>query len=254
MHPVRDRGQPVRTVIAGVHRGDHRKQHLRGADVAGGLVAADVLLAGLQRQPEGRRAVGVYGHADQPARQLPGMLGVHREVARMRAAETHWHTETLGAAERDVGTDVAGRGDQRQRKQVGAHRDQCAALVCLIDQSTPVIDASAGAGKLRDDPEEVAVGQAGAEVGGDDLDAKRFGTGGEHGRGLAVHVGVDYQPVRAPFPRTARCISVIASAAAVPSSSIEALATSSPVRSATIVWKFSSASSRPWLISGWYGV
>ena len=28
----------------------------------------------------------------------------------------------------------------------------------------------------------------------------------------------------------------------------------SPVRSVTMVWKFSSASSRPWLISGWYGV
>ena len=27
-----------------------------------------------------------------------------------------------------------------------------------------------------------------------------------------------------------------------------------PVRSATIVWKLSSASSRPWEISGWYGV
>ena len=27
-----------------------------------------------------------------------------------------------------------------------------------------------------------------------------------------------------------------------------------PVRSLTIVWKFSSASSRPWQISGWYGV
>ena len=46
----------------------------------------------------------------------------------------------------------------------------------------------------------------------------------------------------------------IASAAAVASSSIEALARSMPVRSATIVWKLSSASSRPWLISGWYGV
>ncbi|SHU38266.1 Uncharacterised protein [Mycobacteroides abscessus subsp. abscessus] len=34
---------------------------------------------------------------------------------------------------------------------------------------------------------------------------------------------------------TARCMSVIASAAAVPSSSIEALAISSPVSSATIV-------------------
>ncbi|PQM48446.1 hypothetical protein C1Y40_01343 [Mycobacterium talmoniae] len=54
----------------------------------------------------------------------------------------------------------------------------------------------------------------------------------------------------ATLPRTARCINVMASAAAVPSSSIDALATSRPVRSATMVWKFSNASSRPWLISG----
>ncbi len=41
-----------------------------------------------------------------------------------------------------------------------------------------------------------------------------------------------------------------ASAAAVPSSSREALATGSPVREATMVWKFMSISSRPWAISG----
>ena len=51
-----------------------------------------------------------------------------------------------------------------------------------------------------------------------------------------------------------RRASVIASAAAVASSSIEAPASGSPVRSATMVWKFSSASSRPCEISGWYGV
>ncbi len=43
----------------------------------------------------------------------------------------------------------------------------------------------------------------------------------------------------------------MASAAAVPSSSREALATSIPVRSITIVWKLSSASRRPWEISAW---
>ena len=42
----------------------------------------------------------------------------------------------------------------------------------------------------------------------------------------------------------------IASAAAVASSSRDAFATGSPVRSATMVWKFSSASSRPCAISG----
>ena len=43
----------------------------------------------------------------------------------------------------------------------------------------------------------------------------------------------------------------MASAAAVPSSNSDALATGSPVRSLTTVWKFSSASSRPWAISAW---
>ncbi len=51
-----------------------------------------------------------------------------------------------------------------------------------------------------------------------------------------------------------RCSIAMASAAAVASSSIEALAISIPVRSLTIVWKLSNASSRPWEISGWYGV
>ena len=46
----------------------------------------------------------------------------------------------------------------------------------------------------------------------------------------------------------------IASAAAVASSSREALAICMPVSSQIIVWKFSSASSRPWAISAWYGV
>ena len=48
--------------------------------------------------------------------------------------------------------------------------------------------------------------------------------------------------------------SVIDSAAAVASSSIEALATSRPVKSVTTVWKANIASNRPCEISGWYGV
>ena len=47
---------------------------------------------------------------------------------------------------------------------------------------------------------------------------------------------------------------IMASAAAVPSSSSDAFATSMPVRSVTMVWKLSSDSRRPCEISGWYGV
>jgi len=48
-----------------------------------------------------------------------------------------------------------------------------------------------------------------------------------------------------------RAQSIIASAAAVPSSSREALAISKPVSSQTMVWKLSNASRRPWEISAW---
>jgi hypothetical protein len=51
------------------------------------------------------------------------------------------------------------------------------------------------------------------------------------------------------WPRATPVQSAIASAAAVASSSSEAFASGSAVRSATIVWKFSSASSRPCEIS-----
>jgi len=69
-------------------------------------------------------------------------------------------------------------------------------------------------------------------------------------RGLAPHIGVTSVRARALYAiaqGSARV--VIASAAAVPSSSSEALATGNPVRSFTRVWKFSIASSRPWAIS-----
>ena len=56
---------------------------------------------------------------------------------------------------------------------------------------------------------------------------------------------------RSPPARDNRRASVMASAAAVASSSMDALAISIPHRSATRVWKFSSISSRPWEISGW---
>ena len=56
---------------------------------------------------------------------------------------------------------------------------------------------------------------------------------------------------RRDFDVDTRSASVIASAAAVASSRSEALAIGMPVRSQIIVWKLTSASMRPWLISAW---
>ena len=201
MHPPRDRGQPIGTVIARVHRRHHRQQHLRGADIACRLVPPDVLFAGLQRQSVRRGPVGVERHSDEATGQLSGVLGVHGEIAGVRSPESHWHTESLGAAECDVGSDLAGRRDERHGEQVGADCDQRTTVVCLRDHVAPVDDGAAGARQLGDDPEELAFRQALPEVGLDDFDAERLGASGQHGGGLRVNVAVDDQPVRRPAHR-----------------------------------------------------
>ena len=85
-----------------------------------------------------------------------------------------------------------------------------------------------------------------------DLDPERLGARLDDGDRLRVAVLGDEEAVAGPASPTARH-SVIASAAAVASSSSDAFASGSAVRSATIVWKLRSASSRPCAISAWYG-
>ena len=247
------RCQPVGPVVDRVHRRHDGQQHLRGADVGGRLLPADVLLTGLQREPERGGAVRVVGHPDQPAGELPLDLGAHRDEPRVRTAEPERHAEPLRGADRDVRADLAGRaaagsgpaGRWRPRPwpRAGA-RPRSARRGRGPPRTRP--------GRTSSRPKKSPTGKrldAARQVGDDDLDADRFGPGPDDRDGLRQRVGVDDEPAATS---TSRCgvISVIASAAAVASSSIDALAMSRPVRSATAVWKFSSASSRPCEISG----
>ena len=138
MHPFGDPLQSVRTVVDGVHRRHDGQQHLCCADVGGGLLPADVLLAGLQRQPECRGAVRIVRHPDQPARELTLHVGPHRDEAGMRPAETQWDTEPLRRPDGDVGPDLTRRAEQGQREQVGGHSDLGLPLVSGLDQ-LPVV-------------------------------------------------------------------------------------------------------------------
>ena len=114
MHRARDVGQSFRPVIDRVHRGDDGQQHLRGADVGGRFLAADVLLAGLQRQPIGRLLPRIDRQAHDAPRQRPLQRIAHRHVGRVRPAISHRHAKALRRSDRDVGTEFAGRGQQCQ--------------------------------------------------------------------------------------------------------------------------------------------
>ena len=111
-----------------VHAGDHRRQHLRRADVRRRLLAPDVLLARLQREAVGRVAVRVDADADQAAGQRALELVAAGEVGGVRAAVAHRHAEALRVADDDVGAELAGRHQQRQREQVGGDDRKAAPL------------------------------------------------------------------------------------------------------------------------------
>ena len=86
-----------------------RQQRLRGADVAGGLFAADVLLAGLQGQAQRGPATRVLGDAHDAAGHVAfeGVAG--GEERGVRSAVAQRHAKTLGAADGDVRAEFARR-------------------------------------------------------------------------------------------------------------------------------------------------
>ena len=123
-----DRLQALGPVIHRVEARDDRRQYLGGADVARRVLAADVLLARLQRQAVGARAVGVERSAHQASRQGALERVRHRDVSRVRPAAAHRHAEALGRADRDLGAELARRFEQRQRQEVGGDDDDRAPL------------------------------------------------------------------------------------------------------------------------------
>ncbi|MCY1215383.1 hypothetical protein D9M72_272260 [compost metagenome] len=188
VHAPGDAGQALRAVVHGVHAGDVGQQHLGGADVAGGLFAADVLLAGLHGQAQGRLAVAIDGDADQAARHVALERVAGGEVGRVRATEAQRHAEALGAAEGDVGTELAGRGQQGQGQQVGGHGDQGADGVEALHQLAVVVEVAVAGGVLQQGA-EVGAGVAELTLVADHhLDAQRLGAGAQHVEGLRVAV------------------------------------------------------------------
>jgi len=95
VHPLGDAAQPLGAVIHRVHAGHHGEQHLRGADVAGGLLAADVLLARLQGHAQRGAAGGIPGYSDDAPGYMAPLGLTRREERRVRAAVAHRHAEAL---------------------------------------------------------------------------------------------------------------------------------------------------------------
>ena len=152
-----------------VAAGDHRQQHLRGADVRCRLLAPDVLLARLQREPHRRLAGGIQRHADQPARHV-ALVGIaRRQIAGVRTAEAHRHAEALRRTHHHIGAHLARRRQQRQRQRIGADDDQRVRLVRRADLRRQLADRAGGAGILQHQRERLRRGDR-RQIAGRDID------------------------------------------------------------------------------------
>ncbi len=194
-------GQAFRAVVNGVHRGHHRQQHLRGTDVGGGLLAADVLFAGLQGQAVGRVALGIDRNADQAARHraLVGVTAGHE--GGVRATEAERHAETLAVADHDVRAPFARGSQQGQGQQVGGHGHQAAACVHGIDQRLVVADLAEGVRILQQQAERFRF-QCFGRGADAQHDAHGLGAGTQQFQGLRVHGVVHEEGVRLRLGRT----------------------------------------------------
>ncbi len=207
--PARDPlGDPLQALGAVPHRirrGDHRRQHLRRADVARRLLPTNMLLPRLQRQPQRHRAVRVPRHPDQPARQLPPQLIAHRHETRMRATEPHRHPEPLRRPHRDIGTELPGRHQQRQRQQIGRHRHPRPGRMRRLHHTGPVPHRTISARILQQHPEHALRQLLDRAVGHDQLDAHRLRPRPQHRERLRQHPRIDHEHLAgAPRRRTPR--------------------------------------------------
>ena len=200
VHAQGDLPEPGRAVVRGVHARDVGQQRLRGADVRRGALAADVLLAGLQRHPVGGPAVRVDRDADHAPRHLARVRAAGGEERGVRPAVAERHAEALRVADHHVGVHLAGRGQQRQGEQVGGDHDQCAGRVRPGGHRRQVVQAAGDVRRLRQHSEHVVqavpLPRRGPDVGHVDPDAQRLGAPPHHGHRLGKAVRRDEKAPR----------------------------------------------------------
>ena len=183
MHALRNALQSTRPVVHRVHAGHHRQQRLCRADVRGGLVAADVLLACLQSHAQCTLPAAVLAHADDAAGDQSFPIVGAREEGGVRATVAHRNTETLAVAHADVGAPFARRREQGQCEQIAAYRDFHTGSFRFRHYFAQIVHTAIDRRILHDHAEERSVRRPARHVAFHQFDAHR-------GRARLQHVDV----------------------------------------------------------------
>src|SRR5271155_5298730 len=98
-----------------INRRGERAQRMIGADVRGRAFAANVLLAGVERQAERAATVAIASLSDQPAGHLAQMSRARGHEAYAGSAVLKRQPETLTLADGNVDAKLARRAQQPER-------------------------------------------------------------------------------------------------------------------------------------------
>ena len=172
--------QPLGAVIHGVSTGNNRQQGLGGTDITGGLLTADVLLAGLQCQPVRRFTRRVLRNTHQTARQGTFHTLMNRHVRGVRAAEEERQTKALGVAHRNIGAQLTRGLQQGQSQQVGDHGHQSLTFFSGLNKRLNIAQLAILGGVREDHTVQVALGQPIREVGDYKRDVEHLRTTTHH--------------------------------------------------------------------------
>ena len=244
-----------------VDRAGERVQRLGGADVVRRLLAADVLLAGLQREDEAAAPVGVGGLAGDPARHPAQVLLGGGEEAERGAAEVEAVAERLALADGDVDAALAGRAQDAERDRVDRGDAERAGLVGSASERLEVLDRAEEVRVLDEERgglvverrgELAGVGDAAVEPDLDDLGAEAARVGRERLAGVRVQAARDDELA----PALARAEREVGGRGDRRGALVQRGVgrRAAPVSSEIAVWNSNITCRPPCETSGWYGV
>jgi len=168
-------------------------------------------------------AVDILGNTDEAAGHLALELVFRCKKAGVRSAKAHGYAEALGRADRDVGAKFAGRSQQGQCEQIRRDDGESASGVRRREESFEIMDRSAGVRVLYEHAETVCPDLVIAVV----PTTTATSSGLARVRTMSIVCGWQCSEIKnsrcgPAAPSASRWHIIIASAAAVPSSSIEA--------------------------------
>mmetsp|Transcript_25440 Transcript_25440/g.63819 ORF Transcript_25440/g.63819 Transcript_25440/m.63819 type:complete len:610 (+) Transcript_25440:1381-3210(+) len=134
-----DRAQTIRAVIHRVEGRTVGQQRLRSADVGGGTLTADVLLARLHGHAVGGQTAQVLAHTNDASRNHALQCVRSAEEGGVWTTVAQWLTEALRRADRHVEAELARRGEQTQAQQIGAAHSHAAGGLQRFDQCTRLL-------------------------------------------------------------------------------------------------------------------